>query len=99
MNEVLQLDSNLAKELIEQINFAAENNMFSMIKRLTGYGTWTVTAFVNEYHFLGYSDFLKKFKTITHDEDYSEESFMWDVEVYIKEGLFELVTSQEGSEW
>jgi hypothetical protein len=77
----------IEKELTEMVKESG-GTFIDFYKKLSGYGTWKITVFCNQYHFLEYTEFLLQFSKITHDEDYSIESFVKDVCDYIDSDLF-----------
>lgn len=94
---------NLCYELIEKplIEDIKENSprLISANKKISGYGTWEITTFVNQYHYEEYSDFLKQYSAITHDEEYDNDNFIEGVEKYIIDNMLEFMSQQEGAEF
>ncbi|MCL1867656.1 MAG: hypothetical protein FWF72_01725 [Paludibacter sp.] len=96
--EVYEFFYEIEDELIDDVKNSFPK-LIDFNRRRTGYGTWIITSFVNQYHFGEWSELLKGFHFTTHNEDYSDENFLVDIEKYINYNLADFVLSQEDSQW
>jgi hypothetical protein len=71
-----------ASEITEEI-MQTDERLYSCDKKWTGYGTWKVTLWCNEYHFgLDLTKRLEALYIITHDEEkkFSLEDFKEEID-------------------
>lgn len=79
---MVQLLNNVQSIVDEIMN--EDSRLWATTKRMTGYGTWRVTLFVNKYQFGNdLAEELNNIAVITHDED--KEYTLVDLEEEIRD--------------